>query len=109
MDKMMRKIDALITTFIPKNTRCRFEEQKNEMKREGEKRHIMAQIEKVENPAKVQLSVEWVEVQPDMSVCSVCKEVAYNHPHKLVIKFNGEVINTKRTVIMCNPCLELSK
>ena len=105
----MQSLNKVLFTFIPKNTRCRFEEQKNEAKRESEKKHIMAQVEKIENPASVELSFDWEPMQPDMSVCSACKEVVYSNPFKLVIKFQGEVINTKRPVVMCEACLNMQR
>ena len=101
----LNNLGKVIQTYIPKNTRCRFDEQKNEVKREQEKQHIMDQIEKVENPMVVIIVHDWVPVDADMSVCAVCKEVAYHNPKKLSIKLNGEEINTRRPVVMCGNCL----
>lgn len=101
----LSNLEKVIQTYIPKNTRCRFDEQKNEVKRDQEKNHIIQQIEKVENPLELIIVHDWQPVSPDMSVCSVCKEVAYNNPKKLVIKLNGEEINTRRPVVMCGNCL----
>lgn len=101
----LNSLEKIIQTYIPKNTRCRFDEQKNEVKREQEKQHIMDQIEKVENPMVVIIVHDWVPVDADMSVCAVCKEVAYHNPKKLSIKLNGEEINTRRPVVMCGNCL----
>ncbi len=101
----LNNLEKVIQTYIPKNNRCRFEEQKNEVKREAEKQHIMQQIEKIENPLEVIIVHDWVSVTPDMSSCAVCKEVAYHNPKKLSIKLNGEEINTRRPVVMCGNCL----
>ena len=101
----LNSLEKIIQTYIPKNTRCRFDEQKNEVKRQTEKQCIVQQIEKVENTLDVVIVHDWVPVDADMSVCAVCKEVAYNSPKKLRIKVNGEEINTRRPVVMCGNCL----
>lgn len=101
----LNNLEKVIQTFIPKNIRCRFEEQKNEVKREQEKQHIVQQIEKVENPMDVHIVHDWVPVDADMSVCAVCKNVAYHSPKRLRIKLNGKEINTRRPVVMCGNCL----
>ncbi len=101
----LNNLEKVIQTYIPKNTRCRFDEQKNEVKRDQEKNHIIKQIEKVENPIELIIVHKWQPVKPDMSVCAVCKEVAYHNPKRLRIKLNGEEINTRRPVVMCGNCL----
>ena len=105
MQNLLNKLEKIIQSYIPKNTRCRPDEQKNEVKREQEKQHIMKQIEKVENPNEVELTTEWTPINPDMSVCVICKEVAYTGPRKLSIKINGKEIYTRRPVVLCEPCL----
>ncbi len=101
----LNNLEKVIQTYIPKNTRCRFDEQKNELRRQAEKQHIVQQIEKVENTLEVYIVHDWVPIDADMSVCAVCKEVAYHKPKRLSIKLNGEEINTRRPVVMCGNCL----
>ena len=102
----LSNLEKIIQTYIPKNTRCRFDEQKNEVKRQQEKQHIMQQIEKVGNPMNVVIVHDWEPVDADMSVCAACKDVAYHNPKRLSIKLNGEEINTRRPVVMCGNCLK---
>lgn len=104
MNSLNRKLEKVITGYIPKNTRCRYEEQKNQVLRYKEKMIILQHMEKVENPASVNLSAEYVPVPPDMSVCRACKDVIYGNGYQLVYKLNGDIIPQGRPVILCEPC-----
>lgn len=97
-------IEKVIARYIPKNTRCRFEEQKNEMLREKEKGIILQSMEKVNNPASISLTADFVQQEPDMSVCRICKEVIYGVNYRLEYKLNGGLIYQDRPVNLCKPC-----
>ena len=99
-----RKLEKVIQAYIPKNARCRFDEQKREVLREREKIIILEAMEKVSNPCSVELSAEYVPVPPDMTPCRACKEVIYGTGYELVYKLNGEVLPQGRPVRLCEPC-----
>ena len=105
MDKSIKyQLEKVITSYIPKHQTCRFEEQKREMVRQQEKQEIIDRIEKVENPASVVLDIDWAPQAPDMSVCRICKEPIYGTRYQLKIKINGEGIEQRRPVNLCEPC-----
>lgn len=101
---MMNKLEKVITSYIPKHNTCRFEEQKRQMQRDAEKKEIVDRIEKVQNPASVVLDIDWAPQSPDMSVCRLCKETIFGTRYQLKIKINGEGIEQRRPVNLCEPC-----
>ena len=97
MHKIIRNLEKVIIQYIPKNNKCRIEEQKREFRREKEKQEILSHVkEKQEMGLSVELKIEWVEQDPDMSVCSVCKEVIYSNQYELKHYLNGEEIKKER-------------
>jgi hypothetical protein len=108
MDKIIiRKVEKVVTDYIPKHTTCRFEEQKRQISREKDKKEIIEAIEKVENPVSVKIDIGWQPESPDMSVCRVCKETIYSTQYKLAININGENIQQSRPPKLCEPCYSL--
>ena len=99
------KLEKVIQSYIPKNTRCRPDEQKRQYLREQEKQRILSVIEKRNmNPLSIEISNEWQEIPPDMSTCKVCKEVTYGKQYLLVYKLNGEEIEQEKPVKVCETC-----
>lgn len=106
--KFIKKLEKVITKYIPKHTSCRFEEQKREMQRTNEKNHILdAAKEKVNmdnNPLSIEIEEVWEQNDPDMSVCKACKEVIYSTRYTLHFLLNKEKITPKTVVNLCEPC-----
>lgn len=101
------KLEKVIQSYIPKNARCRPDEQKRQYLREQEKNSILQQIEKSNmNPLSIEIDNEWQEIPPDMSTCKVCKEVTYGKQYLLVYKLNGEEIPQDKPVKVCEPCFQ---
>lgn len=97
------KLEKIIHSYIPKNTRCRFDEQKRQVLREKEKSRILSAIEKV-NMVSVEVTNEWEQQPPDMSVCSACKETIYGNQYSMIYKLNGEPVEQGRPIVLCEPC-----
>jgi hypothetical protein len=100
----MYKIEKTITGYIPKNTTCRFDEQKRQYVRDKEKAELMQHIEKVENPANISLSIDWVMQAPDVNTCRSCKEVIYGRQYGLQYTLNDELIQQDKPVVICEQC-----
>lgn len=108
MQSLQNKLEKIIQGYIPKHTTCRFEEQKRVVLREKEKVSILPGIkEKVErmgHPLEVNIIQEWERQDPDMSVCKACKETIYGVQYQLSILVNGERVEQKRPVKLCEVC-----
>ena len=98
------KIEKVIVSYIPKNTRCRFDEQKRQMIREKEKKEIMQQAEKIEMP--ITLSLDFEKLDPDMSVCRACKDTIFGDQFRMKIMLNDTVIAQNRPINLCKTCYE---
>jgi len=97
-------LDKIILLYIPRNLKCRPEEQKNEIARAKNKEEILKQV-----PPGVELAITWQQSDPDMSVCRRCKDVIYSINYELVIIFGNDCITQNRPVKLCEPCYEIVK
>ena len=108
MEAITRKLEKVIQSYIPKNTRCRFDEQKREHLREKEKNIILPgikeKIEQLDNPTEISITTQWDKQGPDMSVCKNCKETIYGVQYQLSIFVCGEKVDQKKPVKLCEPC-----
>jgi len=107
MQTIMFKIEKIIVTYIPKNTRCRIDEAKNEFKRCKEKAEFLTAIkEKVDmaNPLHIDIKTEWIESPPNMSVCQSCKETIYSTQYILNVTIDGELLSFNNPKVLCTPC-----
>ncbi len=97
----MRKIENGILGYIPKNNRCRFDEQKRQFMRDKEKSII---LDVLPLSTSIEIDFNWVQKDPDMSVCNACKEVIYGNRYELEITLNNEVIQQQTTKNLCEQC-----
>ena len=107
MQTIMSKIEKIIATYIPKNTRCRIDEAKNEFKRDKEKAEFINILkEKVDmaNPLSIDVKAEWVQGPPNMSVCQICKETIYNPQYVLNVYVCGDKLDLNCPKVICQNC-----
>lgn len=103
----MSKIEKIIVTYIPKNTRCRIDEAKNEFKRGKEKAEFINRLkEKVDmsTPLSIDVKAEWLQEPPNMSVCQICKETIYSTQYNLEIIINGKTLDLNCPKVICTLC-----
>ena len=102
---MEKKIEKIITTYIPKNDRCRIAEAKNEFRRGKEKAEILGKVkEKVDMVLSVDIKTYWEIVMPNMSVCKACNETIYSPQYVLNIYVCGEKLDLNCPKVLCQNC-----
>jgi hypothetical protein len=107
MQTIMVKIEKIIFTYIPKNTRCRSDEARNEFRRAKEKVEFINIIkEKVDmaNPLSIDIKTDWAIEMPNMSVCQSCKETIYNPQYVLNVYVCGDKLDLNCPKVICQNC-----
>jgi hypothetical protein len=105
--KILRQLEKIIVSYIPKNSTCRIEEAKREFKRTKEKAELANLVnEKINfsNPLEIDIKTIWEKQSPNMSLCSSCFETIYSKQYLLSIKFNGELLQQQKPKILCEYC-----
>jgi len=105
---VIRKLEKIIQSYIPKNTRCRFDEAKREHLREKEKNvilpYVKEKVERMDSPLEIKITEDWQKIPPDMSVCRACKEVIYGVQYELSILVCGDKVPQEKRVRLCETC-----
>lgn len=96
------KLEKIIFQYIPKNKKCRPDEEKRKYLRQQEKNRILTHIEKMN--IGIEIGNHWQEQAPDMSVCSACKETIYGKQFEMKWMLNGEEVPHDRPIKLCEPC-----